>query len=142
MLKLESIQLLDSVSSWQEAIRKSSLPLLMGGYVTEKYPEEIIRQTEELGAYYIIKPAIALAHAAPTQGVNQRQMAALLLKRGVYFPKHAEPVRLLIILAASDTTSHLQALRELASVLMDEERLAKIFRSESSDELYKYLVPA
>ena len=142
MLKLESIQLLDGVSTWQEAIRKSSTPLILGGYITEKYPEEIIRQTEKLGAYYIIKPAVALAHASVNFGVNQRQMSALLLKRGVHFPKHAEPVRLLIILAASDATSHLQALKKLAQVLIDDSRLERIFLSSTPAELYKNLVPA
>lgn len=138
MLQEHNVFILDHVSSWQESIRLGVQPLVNDGYVTDKYAEAIIEQTEQLGPYYILAPSIALPHARPEMGVKEKQLSVLLIKNGVSFPKNKIPVHLIIILAATDSTSHLEALMDISTILMDTDTVKHILESKSSDELYGY----
>ena len=52
MLKRENVRLVDSVDSWQDAIKLAIAPLNEGGYVEDRYADEIIR--EALGTARLI----------------------------------------------------------------------------------------
>ena len=49
MLKQENVQILDSVSNWEEAIIVSLQSLVEQGYVTEECGKSIIQITHEMG---------------------------------------------------------------------------------------------
>ena len=65
LLKQENVQIIDQVSDWKEAIRQSVAPLEKGGYVQSCYKEEIIKNADELGPYFVISEKIAIPHARP-----------------------------------------------------------------------------
>ena len=64
MLKRENVRLADSVDSWQDAIKLAVAPLNEGGYVEDRYADEIIRATNEMGPYYVLTEDVALIQEA------------------------------------------------------------------------------
>ncbi len=77
-----------------------------------------------MGTYAVIAPGIVLLHARPEDGVLKPGLAMVTLSTPVNFG-HTEndPVDLVFALAATDKTSHLQGLQELAQLLSDGEVL-------------------
>ena len=113
-----------SASDWKEAIHEGVKPLLEKGYIEERYEEAILENFKELGPYMVIAPGVVLSHARPENGVVQMGMSIVNLLDGVKFGHETnDPVYLVITLAASDNTSHLELLRELMGILMEDTKL-------------------
>lgn len=113
-----------SASDWKEAIHEGVKPLLEKGYIEERYEEAILENFKELGPYMVIAPGVVLSHARPENGVVQMGMSIVNLLEGVKFGHETnDPVYLVITLAASDNTSHLELLRELMGILMEGTKL-------------------
>lgn len=137
-LKKENVRIVDAVSDWREAIKICTDPLIEQGYITENYPKRIIELTEEHGAYYIVAKDLALVHARPEDGVLKQQLAVTVIRKPVIFDnKEHDPVRLFVTLCAADSNSHLDMLRELAEIMMDEARVEKCIRIETPEALYE-----
>jgi PTS system ascorbate-specific IIA component len=113
-----------SARDWKEAIHEGVKPLLEKGYIEERYEEAILENFKELGPYMVIAPGVVLSHARPENGVVQMGMSIVNLLEGVKFGHETnDPVYLVITLAASDNTSHLELLRELMGILMEDTKL-------------------
>lgn len=113
-----------SANDWKEAIHEGVKPLLEKGYIEERYEEAILENFKELGPYMVIAPGVVLSHARPENGVVQMGMSIVNLLEGVKFGHETnDPVYLVITLAASDNTSHLELLRELMGILMEDTKL-------------------
>lgn len=113
-----------SASDWKEAIHEGVKPLLEKGYIEERYEKAILENFKELGPYMVIAPGVVLSHARPENGVVQMGMSIVNLLEGVKFGHETnDPVYLVITLAASDNTSHLELLRELMGILMEDTKL-------------------
>ncbi len=140
MLKPENVRIAQSVESWEDAIRLAVKPLEEGGFVESRYAGEIIRATHEMGPYYVLTEDVALVHGRPEDGTIKGQLAVTLLREPVVFSEDSFPVRLLVTLAAENADSHLDAMRVLATIFMDEDRLASIIASESPDDVYRAFV--
>lgn len=140
MLQKKNVEILDSVSDWQEAIYKSTKNLIDQGYITENYPKVIIELTKKYGAYYVLCPDVALVHARPEDGVIHKQLAVTLLKKPVTFMGKEDTVRLIIILAAEDSESHLEALQQIAEIISDEERIKSLVEMKDADSLYEEFI--
>lgn len=85
MLKRENVRLADSVDTWQDAIKLAIAPLNEGGYVEDRYADEIIRATNEMGPYYVLTEDVALIHGRPEDGCIKGQLAVTVLKKPVRF---------------------------------------------------------
>jgi len=137
MIQQKNIRIKQEVTDWKQAITEAVNPLIDNGYVESRYVDAIIENTEKYGPYYVIAPEIALPHARPEQGVLEKQLAVLLLRKPIKFSEGGFDVRLLITLAASDNESHLQILTQLSDVLSDEKLIGKILDASSEEEIYK-----
>ncbi len=137
MLKRENVRLADSVDSWQDAIKLAIAPLNEGGYVEDRYADEIIRATNEMGPYYVLTEDIALIHGRPEDGCIKGQLAVTVLKKPVKFSEDSFDVRLLVALAAEDSNSHIEAMQVLAGIFMDEDTIEQIVASDDADEIYR-----
>lgn len=137
MMKKENVQIIDSVSDWQEAIYISTKNLIEQGYITEDYPKTIIELTEKYGAYYVLCPDVALVHARPEDGVIHKQLAVTLVKKPIKFKDKDDTVRLIITLAAEDSEGHLKVLQNIAEILADTKRIESIVQINNVDDLYK-----
>ncbi|TMU85083.1 BglG family transcription antiterminator [Bacillus sp. BHET2] len=127
LLTEQTIQLKDSVTSWEEAIKVASQPLVDQQSIRSEYVEAMISNVKELGPYIVIAPNIAIPHARPETGVEQLGMSFLRLKEPVYFSeKEKHRAQLIIVLAAIDNQTHLKALAQLTELLSNEENVEQL----------------
>ncbi|MBP2638531.1 MAG: transcriptional regulator [Firmicutes bacterium] len=140
ILLKQNIRIEDGAEDWKQAVHLSMEPLLLQGFITQRYVDTIINLTEQYGAYYLLTPAIALLHARPEDGVEKTQMAVTLLKTPVLFKNKSIPTKLLISLATADANSHLDALAEIGILLDDEEKQRRLLNAKDSDTLYANMI--
>jgi mannitol operon transcriptional antiterminator len=140
ILNTQLIQFKDQLKTWEEAIHLAAVPLIDNDSIEQTYVDKIISNTKELGPYYVLGPNIALPHARPEFGVKQMGLSILVMKDPVWFSdKDHHKVQLIIVLAAVNDQSHLEALSELAAVLGDEMKVNQLIHSKSKDEFLKQL---
>lgn len=135
-LTKDFIQLEGEVSSWEEAIIKSSKPLLEEGFIEQSYVDAMIDSVKEHGPYIVIAPNIALPHARPEAGSKKVGFSVLRLDKPVAFSDQDDhKARLFIALSCVDSTTHLEILQSIVTILSDEEKHDEIFNAETIDEI-------
>jgi mannitol operon transcriptional antiterminator len=128
----------DSID-WENAIKLCAQPLVEAGNITNGYVDAMIKNVKENGPYINIGTEIALAHARPSQGVKKLGMSLLLLDHDINLVDEEHKIRLIIVLAASDSTSHLNALSELAKILGDKDEVAKILAAKEVKDIVEII---
>jgi len=132
----DRFQVVDEVSSWEEAVRLAGSMLVRDGVVEPKYVDKMIEVTKELGPYAVIAPGVAMPHARPSDGALKLGASLLLVRGSVNFGSHNDPVRIVIAFATPDKEAHLQFLQELAALLGRADDLVKqLAVSHSKEEL-------
>lgn len=135
------IQYLNSVPDWQTAIKAVAKPLLQEDAISQGYVDAIIQQKLEIGPYFVIAPRIAMPHARPEQGAKKLGLSVLRLAQGVNFAADEnDPVEILFMFAAPDSNSHIEMISQLAEVLSDEEKMARVMAASSQAELCAHLL--
>lgn len=142
MLKRENVQIVEEVPDWREAVHVAVQPLVDGGYVKPCYIDGIIENAEKYGPYFVICPDLALLHARPEQGAISKQLAVTVLRKGVSFKEGADPVRVLVTLAAEGDDSHIEVMRVLATMFCDQENVTKVAEAPSADDVFSYFIDA
>lgn len=140
MVKLQNIQIKDSVDTWEDAVRVSLKPLVDGGYAEPRYAENVIAGIKNVGPYVVLTDDIALIHARPEEGAIKTQMGLTLLRNPVHFEGSDSDVMLLFALAAQDSTSHVDAIRVLASFCMDESKVEQLKSCSTPEEIFNLLM--
>ncbi|SHS83155.1 Ascorbate-specific phosphotransferase enzyme IIA component [Mycobacteroides abscessus subsp. abscessus] len=136
LLKEETIQIMDQLSSWEEAVTVAAKPLVMNGVIESTYIDSMIDNIKTLGPYVVIGPEVAIPHARPESGVNKVGMSFLKLKTPVYFLENENyPVRLLFCIAAIDNTTHLKALSQLTKLLSNSKNIDLLKEVDSMDSI-------
>jgi PTS system ascorbate-specific IIA component len=127
-----------TVRDWEEATEIAGSLLIKSGVALPEYIVAMKRVLKEMGPYAVIAPGIVLLHARPEDGVLKPGLALVTLSTPVNFG-HTEndPVDLVFALAATDKTSHLQGLQELAQLLSDGEVLKGLRSAQTDEELLK-----
>ncbi|MFC3747735.1 PTS sugar transporter subunit IIA [Paenibacillus sp. GCM10012306] len=125
---------LQSVPSWEESIQIAAQPLLDQGAITTAYVQAMIDNVDKNGPYIVIVPGIAMPHAKNTGNINATGMSFLKLETPVIFPEGKE-VSILFVLAAEDSTGHLELITDLSSMLIDEDVMVKLLQVSSETEL-------
>ncbi|HEP0307205.1 TPA: PTS sugar transporter subunit IIA [Providencia rettgeri] len=134
------IQVVDRASDWQEAIKIACNPLINNKLIEPRYVDAIIQSHEKIGPYYVLGPGIAMPHARPEDGVNQLSLGLTVLKQGVEFGSEGnDPIKLLIVLAATDSNSHIGAIAKLAELFDNQEDIDRIMQSENVDDILKII---
>ncbi|MFQ3544569.1 BglG family transcription antiterminator [Halobacillus rhizosphaerae] len=133
----DHIKIRQSVSSWEEAIRISAMPLVKNGEVDPEYVDAMIHRTGE-DPYIIIGPNIAIPHAAPDEGVNEVGMSLLRLKQGVHFTDDYK-INLVFVIAAVDKQQHIHALMQLMQLAGSEADRKRMIEADTVEEIHKIL---
>ena len=133
-----SIEIVETVNDWREAVLKCGEMLSERGCIEERYAHKMIRTCEELGPYIAIAPGVAIPHAAPEDGAKALGAALLVVREGISFGSHNDPVYVVLAFATPDKTSHIGMLKELAQILEDED-IAKKLRYASLREMREML---
>ena len=131
----DKIKVINSIDSWENAVRLAAEPLLMQGYIAGSYIEAILQSHKELGPYYVLAPGLAMPHARPECGALKTGMSLTLLKQEVKFADDDEGIRLLIGLSAANADSHIGAIQALSELLCEEEALSALLAAKSEKQL-------
>lgn len=132
----KTIQVLDGVESWPQALEICARPLLISGAITPEYVTAIIAQHHKLGPYYVLAPGLAMPHARPEEGAKGPGLSLLKLYRGVNFgSEESDPVDVIIMLAAPDKHSHIEMIAALAELFSSDDDMAQLHRTNSLEEI-------
>ena len=133
----QNIQIREQVSSWQEALKIASKPLLDSHKITNTYVKNMAKSVKENGPYMVLTDYFALMHARPGEGVNQIGMSLLVLKHPVDL--EGKPVKIFLVMAALDNTSHLNALKRIMNILMNNKSFNTILNGNKKEiiDLFK-----
>ena len=125
----ERIAFKDMMNSWEEAIKVAAGPLLKEGFIKQEYMDAMIQNVHVNGAYMIIVP-----HARPECGAVKTGMSILHLKEPVEFPEE-QKVQVLLALAAADANVHLDAMADLAEILIDDDKMERLFGAKEASQI-------
>ena len=140
LLTKDTIQVVEADHlNWQEAIRKAAQPLVDNGPIGKDYVNSMVEVVKKKGPYINIGPEIALAHSRPSQSVKRIGLALMKTKQDVDLVNKDHPIRLWFVLAAVDSTSHLEVIKELSQVLMDQSKQKALLNAQSVDEILQVL---
>ncbi|OEJ14127.1 PTS sugar transporter subunit IIA [Brachyspira hampsonii] len=129
-----NIKIVESVSSWEEALKIGAKSLVDNGNIEEKYVQAIIDNVYQYGPYIVLSDGVAMPHSRPENGVLKKGMSFLKVKNGVDFYQTDEKVYLFFTLAAENADGHQDAIAELAEFLGDDEKLEKMIKEDLTEE--------
>ncbi|WP_053218252.1 PTS sugar transporter subunit IIA [Virgibacillus senegalensis] len=129
-----NVNFIDSVTSWEEAIETAASPLLKNQSITTKYIQDMIKNVHENGPYIVIAPGIAMPHAKNEGGVLKTGISFLKLDKPVLFPENKE-VNVLFVLAAVDSSGHLDLISDLSELLIDDSMMGQLKDATSEKEV-------
>jgi PTS system ascorbate-specific IIA component len=140
LLDIESIRLDESVDDWRAAITCAGGLLERQGAISDEYTRAMIAGVEENGPYIVVAPGFAFAHARPSEAVHRTAMSWVRLAHPVEFG-HAsnDPVTLVVALSAKDQKEHLQAMRQLATLLASPGTRTALDRAATPEEVLALL---
>lgn len=124
LITKDKIQRIEKVNNFEEAIRLAAKPLLDEGVIEEIYIENMIANVYKFGPYIVLVDGFALAHASGFEGVNRIGMSLLVSDKSVDFL--GKPVNIVVVMASTDSKSHLKALTTLTKIISDEEKLKSL----------------
>ena len=135
----DKVGLVGKVRDWKEAVRLSGEFLLKDGCIEPRYIDGMIKTCEKLGPYIAICPGIAIPHARPEDGAKGVCLSLLVVKNGVIFGSHNDPVYVLIAFSTPDKKSHIKVIQELAKLLMEKSRelVEYLKKAKSEKEIMK-----
>jgi mannitol operon transcriptional antiterminator len=136
LLTPKTIQLNVSARDWEEVTDIAGKMLLDTGAIEPHYIEAMKDTIHQLGPYVVIAPGIALLHSRPANDVKRICMSLVTLKPPVNFGHPSnDPVKIAVALGGVDENSHIDALMEIANILSEEDKVAKIISAISVEEI-------
>ncbi len=136
LLTKDTVLIVDSADSWEDSIKIACKALVDNKSVEPSYIDAIIKITNEIGPYYVVGPHMAMPHASPDSGVNKIALSLLVIKNGVNYNSDGnDPVKLVVILAATDNNSHVEIMGKLADFFMCEEDVNSVINSDNVDQI-------
>lgn len=136
LLKHNLIKVNVEATNKEEAIKAVGQLMLDGDFVEPEYIDAMVDMANENVSYIVITNGVAMPHARPSDGAKKICSALITLKEPVKFGHETnDPVKLLIALAATDSSSHLELMQDIATVFDDEALVEKMKNSQSEEEI-------
>lgn len=128
------------VKDWRDAINKSAAPLLEDGDITPGYIDGIFESVKEFGPYFVIAPHVALVHAPSKDGAKKLALGVAVLDKPVDFHnKSNDPVKYVFTLSSPNSDSHLEAMKELVTLMSDAAFYQKLDAAKSPQEVVEIM---
>lgn len=129
------------VNDWREAIERASEPLLANKSINAKYVTAMENSVEKFGPYIVIGPGIALAHARPEDGVAKLDVSVASLAKPVEFGNEAnDPVKIIFVLSAIDSYSHLNILKAIVNLINKPNKIDELFEQDNKKSFKETLL--
>ncbi|SON48928.1 PTS sugar transporter subunit IIA [Vibrio tapetis] len=114
--------------------------LLANNKIKSSYVEAIKAKHNEIGAYYVLAPKIAMPHARPEDGVNEAALQVTVFKEGVDLESQDNgDVYLSITLAAMDSDSHINTIMALSELFQNDDDIDAIITANSTEQIIDIL---
>lgn len=140
MLTNQTVKLNVEVSDWEEAVRVGGEMLVDVEACTREYIEAIIETIKSLGPYVVIAPGIAIPHARPEYGALRSQFSLLTLKTPVNFGvEDLDPVNILFSMSATTAQDHVESLKQVANLCMEDEAVRKLGEAQTIEDIIKLI---
>lgn len=137
LLENNSILIGQDAEGWEEAIKLGTDRLVEAGAIEDRYYEEIIKITKEIGPYYLLLPGIAMPHARPDSGVIKNCFGITVLKKPVKFSDDEdEYAQVFFTLAATSSDAHAEiAIPQIMDLLEEEENIQRLIDAKTVEEV-------
>lgn len=135
-LTVDRIQITDEALDWKAAIRRCAAPLVADGSIEPGYVDAVIATAERVGPFFDLGKQVAIPHARPEEGANAVALSLLRTRTPVLLlddDKH--PIEVFIMLSATDSSSHIEVLQNLTSVLIDDEAVTRLKSATTAEEI-------
>ncbi|MFD2830059.1 BglG family transcription antiterminator [Corticicoccus populi] len=137
-LNADTIQTVNEVSDWEEAVRYSAQPLLSNEQINKFYVDAVIDNCRRNSNYIMLANRIAIPHAKPSDGVMSVGMSMLNIKQGVKFP-NGQHMNLICFIAAEDKEKHINSLLQLRRLAENEDKINQIKLADTVEEIEKII---
>jgi PTS system ascorbate-specific IIA component len=125
-----------SASTWRDALRTVGGALVASGTTTDAYTDAMIGMVDEHGAYIVISPGLAFAHARPGASVLRDGLAVVTLAEPVVFGHpHNDPVSVVLGLAVAEVGTHLESIGAIANLFNDATVTGRLAAATTADEV-------
>jgi PTS system ascorbate-specific IIA component len=130
----------DSVESWQEAVRLSAESLVADGSVDADYYKQIVACIEKYGPYVVFDHYVAMPHSQENaSGVYKTGIGFMRVKEEVSFGKDEDGeekvAKLFFTLAACNPDEHLNNIQQLMGVFCNEELLDALMEANTPEDI-------
>jgi ascorbate PTS system EIIA or EIIAB component len=127
-------------SDWREAVILAGDALVRSGATTSAYTPRMIEMIDEFGAYIVIAPGLALAHARPGPDVLADGLSVVTLADAVAFGHpHNDPVSVVIGLAVATPDAHVTSVAELANIFNNPDAIPALARAEDIADVLRIM---
>ncbi len=131
-----SIRVLAAALDREHAIELAGDLLVASGRVTPEYVSAMVDVLETHGPYFVIAPAMALAHSKPSDSVISTGLSLVTLAEPIVFGNEAnDPVKLVIGLCATDHDAHIEIMAELSRLLSDDITVNILLNARDTEEI-------
>ena len=136
----ETIALDEHVDGWEAAVRAAGRLLESAGVTAPEYTQAMVDSVHRNGPYIVLAPGFAFPHARPSPAVHRTGMSWVRLATPVEFGSRAnDPVTLVVALAATDSSTHQEAMGALATLLTDTATREALDEAATVEEVHALL---
>jgi PTS system ascorbate-specific IIA component len=136
----DAISIAAPVADWRAAVTAAGDALERSGATQAGYTERMIGVVDEFGAYIVIAPGLALAHARPGPDVTREGLSVVTLAEPVAFGHpHNDPVGVVIGLAVTTSDEHVHFVAELANVFNNASVIPALQAATDADSIRSLL---
>lgn len=137
-IKPEYIQIIDKNIEWHIALQTALYPLIVDNKVKPAYYKELVRQIDSPFNYAFLGKYVSIPHATPDKGILDDGISILILKEPIKLPNDKQ-VKVLAPLALYNMDKYLNAINQLASFSMNNEKIEDFINSNTANEAYEKL---
>ena len=136
LLPRSAIRVGVEAADWRAAVTAAGDVLVSSGATAPAYTGEMIAAIEQMGAYMVIAPGIALPHARPSPAVLRVGLSVVALARpGPFGHPQNDPVTLVLALGAPAHPARPHPPAARAGRRAEEARRAALLRAERPEEI-------
>lgn len=139
LLPPDSIRLGLASVPWEEAVREGNRILMEQGVSDAKYGDALVEIIHSNKHSFIIRSGVAFPHVYMPECVATTGFSLMTFREALAFGPSAQPVWLVITLAAIDKERHVTALGTLLEVMNDESFMADLRQIADADSLWRRL---
>lgn len=128
----------DSFDSWKDSIYGAAKPMLEDGTLEKVYLDNIIKNVDTYGPYFVIIPDVAMPHSTlGGEGVHDTAIGFCKVEKPVVFDQNDESknARLFFTLAAVDSEKHLQNMSALSEMLLKDGIVDDLLKAHTKEDL-------